>query len=185
MKPIVIHIVGKRNSGKTRLILKLIPLLKKLNLRIGTLKSDGGGHFDWDTKGKDTHDFYDAGSEISGILSDNQFAIKTEKKHELDFDEFIFLSYKNVDLVLVEGFGSLKGNKIETLRKGISNKLITSKSEFIATFGDRIFIDSTNHFNDSDINELALFIKKTFLDETVNPLVSFETIKDFSDSLEA
>lgn len=49
----VISVVGKSDAGKTTLLIKLLPELKRRGYRVATIKHDTHG-FDIDRPGKDT-----------------------------------------------------------------------------------------------------------------------------------
>ena len=71
----IISIVGKSNSGKTTLIEKIIPELKKRGCKVGTIKHDVHG-FEIDYEGKDTYRHFQAGPDTVVIASS-----KKEKNH--------------------------------------------------------------------------------------------------------
>ena len=52
--PLRIHVVGRRNHGKTTLLVELVEELCRRGLRVGTLKHSSHTH-ELDTPGKDSH----------------------------------------------------------------------------------------------------------------------------------
>ena len=62
----ILSIVSKKNCGKTTLLEKLIPELKRRGYRVGTLKHDIHG-FDIDHEGKDTFRHKAAGADVVAI----------------------------------------------------------------------------------------------------------------------
>ncbi len=73
MKPII-SIVGKKNSGKTTLIEKIIPELTKRGYKVGAIKHDVH-EFEIDHEGKDTWRMTKAGADTVVIASDKKLAM--------------------------------------------------------------------------------------------------------------
>ncbi|MDC0936360.1 molybdopterin-guanine dinucleotide biosynthesis protein MobB, partial [Pirellulales bacterium] len=65
-----VHIVGRKNHGKTTLIVELIGELRGRGLRVAAIKHTSHAH-DLDTPGKDSHRHGEAGAAVVGILSRN------------------------------------------------------------------------------------------------------------------
>jgi molybdopterin-guanine dinucleotide biosynthesis adapter protein len=114
--PPVITIVGHSNSGKTTLVERLIPELKRRGYRIGTIKHTHHG-FSMDQKGKDTYRHRAAGADTVLAASPGQIAlVKSIAAESLDD----FLPYfLDTDIVLAEGFKQEKKPKIEVFRTQI------------------------------------------------------------------
>lgn len=74
MTPPVICIVGKKKSGKTTFIEKLIPELQALGLSVGTVKHDAHS-FDMDHEGKDSWRHRHCGAETVVVSSPAQVAV--------------------------------------------------------------------------------------------------------------
>jgi len=64
----VVLIIGKQNVGKTTLIKRIIPRLKKKGYRVGTIKYNIP-YFEIDYQGKDTYTYYKAGADVVSISS--------------------------------------------------------------------------------------------------------------------
>jgi molybdopterin-guanine dinucleotide biosynthesis protein B len=117
-----IHIVGRKNSGKTTLIVELVDCLTRLGLKVGTIKHTHHNH-ELDTPGKDSFRHREAGAHAVGILSPKMNAIfwPQEKPDDSDFlrddryDRFQSLMH-DCDLVLVEGDTSTSAIKVEVWR---------------------------------------------------------------------
>jgi molybdopterin-guanine dinucleotide biosynthesis protein B len=111
--PPVISIVGKSESGKTTLIERLIPELKRRGYRVGIVKHAHHG-FDMDRKGKDSYRHRQAGANTVMIASPGQIAmIKQVPRASLD-DLIPF--FEDMDLLITEGFKSDRAPKIEVFR---------------------------------------------------------------------
>ena len=79
----VVSIVGKSNSGKTTLLEKLIPELKRRGYRVATVKHDTHG-FEVDQPGKDTWRLAQAGADAVVISSSDKLALIKRVRDELD-----------------------------------------------------------------------------------------------------
>jgi molybdopterin-guanine dinucleotide biosynthesis adapter protein len=114
-----IHIIGRKNSGKTTLIVDLIPELTRRGRRVGTIKHTHH-HHELDTPGKDSHRHRKGGSSAVGILSPHMNAIFWPQETSADsgsakYQQFDSLM-KDCDIVLVEGDSSADSPRIEVYR---------------------------------------------------------------------
>ena len=80
MSPII-SIVGKSKSGKTTLISKLIPELKKRGYRIGVIKH-AFHKFEIDKKGKDSWQHKEAGAETVVVSSPGRVTMVKDSEDE-------------------------------------------------------------------------------------------------------
>ena len=117
-----IHIVGRKNSGKTTLIVELVDCLTRLGLHVGTVKHTHHNH-ELDTPGKDSFRHREAGAHAVGILSPKMNAIfwpqettdDADSLHDARYDQFQSLMH-DCDVVLVEGDTSTSATKVEVWR---------------------------------------------------------------------
>jgi molybdopterin-guanine dinucleotide biosynthesis protein B len=154
--PPIIIVTGRKNSGKTRLVSKLIPELRKRGVSVGVVKHDYHGKFRWDQKGKDTDLFWESGADAVSLIGPGKYAVKIRTEGEVSLEDFIRQHYQGLDLVLVEGFGRLDHPRIEVVRAEISSEPLFLE-EAIAFVTDR----------EQD------FARKTFRLDEVGPLVDF------------
>ncbi|AWR97069.1 molybdopterin-guanine dinucleotide biosynthesis protein B [Acidianus sulfidivorans JP7] len=106
----VFQIIGKKDSGKTTIIERLIPKLKDQGYLVGIIKHS---HHVIDDENKDTFKFRKAGGDLVFFAS-NDCALF------FDCNNMKFIHLIPVDIILVEGFKDLNlGYKIET--KGIND----------------------------------------------------------------
>ncbi len=158
--PLVIHIVGLKNTGKSGLMALLIQELNKLGIRTGVLKHDGSGHFHWDREGTDTHRIRAAGSPVTAILSDREFAIHAADGLEISLTEIVEAFFRGFEILLVEGLKKLEGKKVEVLREGVSTHPLSTEEDLVATFGDRLFDRDVPHFDRDSAQGLAELISQ-------------------------
>ena len=112
----IISIVGKSESGKTTLIEKLIPELKKRGYRIGTVKHALHG-FQIDREGKDSFRHKAAGADTVVVVSPKSIAmVKNGGGETLDF---VVKYFSDMDLVITEGYKRENKPKIEVFRKSL------------------------------------------------------------------
>lgn len=116
-----IHIVGRKNSGKTTLIVELVDHLTRCGLRVGTIKHTHH-HHELDTPGKDSYRHREAGAHAVGILSPGMNAIfwpqETDDSdciRDERYDRFQ-AQMLDCDVVFVEGDTSTSATKVEVWR---------------------------------------------------------------------
>jgi molybdopterin-guanine dinucleotide biosynthesis protein B len=146
--PKILHIVGCKNAGKTRTIEMLLPPLKKLGLAVGTLKYTEHEGFHWDVPGKDTYRHTQAGSDITGIFGPRCWAFSDNRPDagDVPLESLINAFYRNVDIVLVEGYRLDIARKIEVLRPGFTDRSVAEPSQLLATYGQRLYVYDIPHF---------------------------------------
>jgi molybdopterin-guanine dinucleotide biosynthesis protein B len=114
---ILFGLTGKSNSGKTSLLVQLIPVLKGRGLSVSTIKH--GHHVaELDTPGKDSDRHRVAGAHETIFSTVNGYAIthsRAEDEPEPDLDALV-ARLTPVDLVLVEGFKREPIPRIEVFR---------------------------------------------------------------------
>lgn len=114
-----IHIVGRKNSGKTTLIVDLVKKLKRRGYQVGTIKHTHHDH-ELDTPGKDSHRHRQAGASAVGVLSSQMNAVfwprePADETNTPKYEQFESLMSR-CDLILVEGDSSTRAPKIEVYR---------------------------------------------------------------------
>lgn len=118
-----VHIVGRKNSGKTTLVVELIESLTAAGYRVGTIKHTHH-HHELDTPGKDSHRHGEAGSAVVGILSPGKTAVfqRCDDDSRRDASRYTEMApmFAGCDLVLVEGDLQTRAAKIEVWCSGSS-----------------------------------------------------------------
>jgi len=159
--PPIICIVGRSQSGKTTLIEKLIPALKRLGYKIGTIKHSH--HiFDFDKTGKDSWRHKDAGAETVIIASPGKIAmVKNDHQGTLEGLQNFF---GDLDLVITEGYKKENKPKIEVVRAARhADALLTEDRHLVAVVTDLDLILEVPVFGLEDIDQLADFIEEKYL----------------------
>lgn len=149
-------------TGKTTLLVKLLPLLKGMGLRVAMIKH-AHHDFDIDQPGKDSYELRKAGAEQILIASSYRRALITEtpEGNEPTLEDLVAsLNLEQVDLILVEGFRHLAFPKIELHRPSTGKDLIFPEDSNIIALASDGDIESSA-ITKLDINnpqEIADFI---------------------------
>ncbi len=158
----IIGITGLKDVGKTYYASLIINLLVKRGYRVGSIKH-AHHDFDIDQPGTDSYKHREAGSSQVIISSSQRWAKITENinKNEKSLDELI-QEFRNIDIVVVEGFKKENHPKIEILSKDVKNKN-KDINNVIAIVSDEFRDKSTPVFKKNDIENLIEFIIKKIL----------------------
>jgi molybdopterin-guanine dinucleotide biosynthesis protein B len=159
--PPVLSIVGRSQSGKTTIIEKLIPELKKRGYRIGTIKHAHHG-FDIDKSGKDSWRHRHAGADAVVVASPGQIAlVKDDQSDSLDA---LLHYFDGMDLIITEGYKTQSKPKIEVLRAARHSRLVCADDPRLVAVVTDVDCDSkVPVFGLEDITPLADLIEKKFL----------------------
>ncbi|GAA0127224.1 molybdopterin-guanine dinucleotide biosynthesis protein B [Clostridium senegalense] len=167
--PKIISIVAtKSGTGKTTLIEKLIPILKEKNWKVGVLKHDAH-KFEMDKEGKDTYRFAQAGADNVIISSSTKLAMIQTLKEERTIEDILPL-FKDVDLIIIEGFKNNRYPKIEVHRNVVDNNFLYNnlnfkKDTFIAVASDEELDTDIKVLDINNPMEVVKFIEDKILNE--------------------
>src|SRR5512135_2833133 len=103
----IVSVVGFSESGKTRLIVRLIGELGRRGLRVAAVKRCSHG-FALDTEGKDTADFSRAGARGVAMVAPEGWAAFGEAPG-LDAARLARRVFPEADVVLIEGGKDVPG----------------------------------------------------------------------------
>jgi molybdopterin-guanine dinucleotide biosynthesis protein B len=110
-----LHVVGRKNHGKTRLIVELVEELKRRGLNVGTIKRTPHRH-ELDSPGKDSHLHRRAGGDPAAIVTPELIALFSPRSGNSDPYAALAPLYRGCDLALVEGDIDAEAPKIEVWR---------------------------------------------------------------------
>lgn len=137
--PPVLGFVAYSGTGKTTLLVKLLPILKDRGLRVAVIKH-AHHNFDVDRPGKDSYELRKAGATQMLVASSRRWALMVENEQLADPRLQALLSHLDrdtVDLVLVEGFKQEVFPKIELYRAVVgSPPLYPDDASVIAVASD-------------------------------------------------
>jgi len=132
----IVAVVGFSETGKTRLIVKLIEELTKRGLRVSAVKRCSHG-FALDTEGKDTAEFSRAGADGVAMISPEGWAA-LGRKASVEAPALAERLFPEADVVLIEGGKGIAGiPKIEVLQAGVSETPTSRPEELLAVVSDR------------------------------------------------
>jgi len=154
----LLSIVGFSNAGKTTLVEKLVAHLTGLGLRIATIKHS---HHQpqLDRPGSDSWRHKQAGTGLSLLVGPEHLMMVADIEQELNPHLLANRYCSDFDLVLVEGYSSLAGAKIEVLRKASGTTLRCHPSELLAVVTDLPQLQAgLPHFGLDDVDGLADFV---------------------------
>ncbi len=114
--PRLVSFVGRSNSGKTTLLINLIPKFRELDLKIGTIKNTHH-KVDFDDEGKDSWRHARAGSSRVLVTSGKKMAVFSDLEEFQPVTDLAESWFRGYDLVLSEGFKNEDCFKIEVCRK--------------------------------------------------------------------
>ncbi len=127
----IVSFVGPSESGKTRLVVRLIGALKGRGLRVAAVKRCSHG-FSLDTEGKDSADFSQAGADPVAMVSPEGWAA-LGRARDVDAARLVRWLFPAADVVLIEGGKDIPGApKILVRRKGVPGIAMTAADGLVA-----------------------------------------------------
>jgi molybdopterin-guanine dinucleotide biosynthesis protein B len=150
-------------TGKTTLLIQLVPLLRQRGLDIAVVKH---AHHDFDTDqpGKDSYELRKAGATQMLVGSSRRAALIVEHEHGSEpglQDLLPMLDTGTINLILVEGFKSESFPKIELHRAVLGRPLRCQNDPDIFAVASDTSLPSVKHIPVLDLNraeEIADFI---------------------------
>lgn len=167
----VLGIAAYSGTGKTTLLVKLLPILKQRGIRLAVVKH-AHHSFDIDHKGKDSYEIRMAGASQVLISSKERWALMVEREPDDEEDRDLHdlmhhLDHTKLDLILVEGFKPVKMPKIEINRPSLGKPCLYENDGNVIA----IATDETDKFDCDlplldldDVNGIADFIISNFFD---------------------
>ncbi|MCK9607185.1 MAG: molybdopterin-guanine dinucleotide biosynthesis protein B [Methylomonas sp.] len=138
--PPILGFAAFSGTGKTRLLTRLIPLLKQRGLNIGVIKHSHHD-FEIDYPGKDSYQLRASGATPVMIVSPYRSALITEfyPHREISLKEQLAkFPMAGLDLILVEGFRHEHFTKIELHRPSLGKELLyLNDADIIAIASDQ------------------------------------------------
>jgi len=147
-------------TGKTTLLIRLIPLLRKKGLKLAVVKH---AHHDFDTDqpGKDSYELRQAGAAQMLVGSSRRSALIVEKHPPAEpglQDLLPMLDTAALDLILVEGFKTEPFPKIELHRAAIDRPLRCQQDHNIVAVASDTPLPSITRVPVLDLNQPAMIV---------------------------
>lgn len=150
-----IHVVGRRNHGKTTLLVELLEEFSRRGVRTGTIKHSSHSH-ELDTPGKDSFRHRRAGANPTAIVSKDLIGVYLPRQPGADFYDCLAGMFTGCDLVLVEGHLDGPGVKIEVWREAVGGPpLATERGDVAAVVSDDPLSLDVPVWPRSDVAKLA------------------------------
>jgi len=166
----ILGFVAYSGTGKTTLLLKIIPLLKAKGLRIGMIKHSHHKKFDIDHPGKDSYRLREAGAEQMLVASRKRWALMVEMEEEFEepnLEELLsHLEQEKLDLILVEGFKHERFPKIEVHRPSLKRSFIFPEDKAVIAIASDEPLAITTDLPRLDMNQpeqIVVFIEEKIL----------------------
>ncbi|MDR7519988.1 MAG: molybdopterin-guanine dinucleotide biosynthesis protein B [Armatimonadota bacterium] len=144
--PLVVSVVGAKGAGKTYVIERLVPELRRRGYRVAVLKHDVHG-FEIDREGTDTWRIARAGAEIVAIVGPDRQAVLRPVSGEPPLGE-ILSRLDGVDLIVLEGYSQAAYPKIEVRRRGVVTDKPPPAGPVLAVVTDEARGESDLSFSD-------------------------------------
>ena len=131
-----VHLIGRKNHGKTTLVSELVAEFRRRGLRVGTIKHTHHQH-ELDTPGKDSHRHRESGAVVVGILTRSMSAVFRPHAEECTATgrpdnearyAAMASAFADCDLVLVEGDVHTTALKLEVWRAGLDTEPLARKT---------------------------------------------------------
>ena len=155
----VVSVVGKSNSGKTTLVEGVVAELTGRGYRVGTVKHSAE-QFSMDVPGKDSYRHYEAGAVVSAVVSAKQVGVVRRMDARVSLDWIVETFFKDVDIVIAEGFKSAPVPKVVIQPLGADAPLA---GDVVVEIGAAPAGSAPPQFTASDISALADLIESRFL----------------------
>lgn len=135
----VIGIVGWSGSGKTSLLVELLPILRERGLKVSTMKH-AHHRFDVDRPGKDSFRHREAGASEVLVVTASRWVLMHESREEAEPSiESLIERMTPVDLLLIEGFKTHSHPKLEIHRESEGKPLLCHEDpEIVAVATDQV-----------------------------------------------
>jgi molybdopterin-guanine dinucleotide biosynthesis protein MobB len=101
----VVYIYGISDTGKTKLVERLLLMLIQKGKRVGTVKMSKSERLDFDIEGKDTQRHIKAGSMVTAASSRSNSVLFIPKSQDVHHLIEMMSVTGDLDLVIVEGLG--------------------------------------------------------------------------------
>jgi len=131
-----VHIVGRKNHGKTTLIVDLLEEFRRRGIRVGSIKHSVHRH-ELDPPGKDSYRHRAAGANPAAVVSHSLIGVFVPRDEATDAYASIAPLFADCVLVLVEGDIHTAAPKVEVWRecRG-TNCLASERDDILAVVSD-------------------------------------------------
>jgi len=158
VRPPVVSFVGYSGSGKTTVLERLVPVLRRRGWRVAVIKHVHHKGFELDKPGKDSHRLTQAGADIVLLSSPERIALLEETPQEWELQRLISLVQGRVDLVLTEGY---RGNDAPHVAVGaLPPGLDPETARIVAVVSDSANVGALPCFKFDEPEPLAAWLEQ-------------------------
>ena len=157
----LVFIAGYSNSGKTTVAENLVRSLKSRGYRVAVIKHASHGYIS-DPQGKDSWRYYKAMADSVVVAGPESYTVHRRCLQRPGLND-ILKETKNVDIVIVEGFKSEAGPKIEVYRKYNNQIRLPEESNVVAVVSDIPLKENVPSFSFDEVEELSEYVIEKFL----------------------
>ena len=157
--------IGRKGSGKTTFLTRLIPILRERGHRVGVIKRVPPD-FQLDEEGKDSFRLKEAGATAVFLSSERRVALIEDVSEEPEPEKIASRYLDRMDIVLVEGFKRSALPKIEVYRQGLDEPPLFQELEIVALVTDNQDIEppqGVKRFSFEEPEKVAELIEEQFL----------------------
>jgi len=156
----LLAIVGRKGAGKTTLIERLVPELKRRGHRVGTVKRPPH-HFQADTPGKDSYRHFHSGADVSVVYHGEVAAAFFRIEAGTPVSQLADHLMPGCDVVLVEGHKTSDIPKIEVYRRGVGEGPLWPELEgVVAVVSDEDVEPGVPVLPLTDVGAIASFVER-------------------------
>lgn len=161
--PSIISIVGRKKSGKTTFLEKVISEIRRRGYKVAAIKHTVHS-FDIDHEGKDSWRLKKAGACTVIISSPKKVAIVKDVPDDQPLDVLASGYLEDADIILTEGYRKRDKPKIEIYRKDFQQKLLyKGDGQLIAIVSDVPFDMGVPCFDPRDSQKIVDWLEEKFL----------------------
>ena len=170
--PPMVSIVGRKHSGKTTLVVRLVAELVRRGHRVTTIKH-GSHTFNLDPEATDTYRHYHEGNaDKVAMIAPDKFALIERWSEERTPEEIAHRHMAGADLVVCEGFTRSALPKIEIYRRAAHEKPLWDASSQTALTWRAVVTDADDFrapvpifrlSNTRWLDELAAFVERELM----------------------
>jgi molybdopterin-guanine dinucleotide biosynthesis protein B len=162
----VVSFIGFSDSGKTTLLEKLIPELKRRGYRVATIKHAEEIDFE---PGKDSGRHLQAGSDLAAVVAPTQVVMVKPTGKPVAIEEVASLLGNDYDIILAEGYKNANVPKI-ALYRGNGEPLLANISGLVGVVTDKPLDINLRQFSFADISGISDFIEGKFIRPETNTI---------------
>jgi molybdopterin-guanine dinucleotide biosynthesis protein MobB len=170
--PPMVSIIGRKHSGKTTLVVRLVAELVRRGHRVTTIKH-GSHTFNLDPAATDTYRHYHEGNaDKVAMIAPDKFALVERWSDEARPEEIATRHMSDADLVVCEGFTRSALPKIEIYRREAHDKPIWEPQAPAASTWRAVVTDADDFHapvsifrlsNPRWLHELATFVERDLM----------------------